>query len=333
MKKRLNEIASYEVLLCIFVVMIHALSECIEKLPRGTALSTVAFCISRSMTFVVPAFIISAGAKFANKFKNSKLNYFSFIRGRVLRIYLPYVLIAVIYYLYFVYRLRWFSFNSGQMLEYVGLGTIAAPFYFIVVIMQFYILAPLWLACYKNLTWTAGVSFAVIVTAGLGFVLKDFPYGDRIFTAYLMYWIIGCYIGGDFDYNMQTLRRNGKIIIPLGIIFTITYTAMAFGEFCGKSYGYLTELSKIVFSTFASLAYLVVMPKREIFFSEKMAPLTYYVYLIHCLVIFEVNHLMSEKGIDEIWVRFLIRMVSVYIVSFLVAFLYSKLKKIKISRQ
>ena len=329
MRKRLSEIASYEVLLCVFVVLIHVLSECVEKIPKGTVLSSVIFCLSRSMTFVVPAFIISSGIKFANKFKKSKLNYFSFIGRRILKIYIPYLLIAVVYYLYFVYRLRWFSFSTAEMLEYIGIGTVVAPFYFIVIIMQFYILAPIWLSCYKNLTYAAGIFSALFIAVVSGFLLKDVPHGDRVFTTYLMYWVIGCYIGGDFDFNINKLRDKKIIIIPLGVIFSVLYIAMAFNEFSGKSYGYLIEISKMLFSIFASLSYLIIMPTHEVGISKKLAPLTYYVYLIHCLVIFETNHIMDDMGIKGLILRLVIRIVATYSISFLVAFLYRKIKKIR----
>ncbi len=332
-RKRLGEIASYEVLLCILVVMIHILSECIDKYPKGTLMSGIAFCFSRSMTFVVPAFIISAGIKFANKFKTSKLGYFSFMKGRILKIYLPYVLMVVIYYVYFCFRLKWFPFNTAELFEYIALGTVAAPFYFIIIMMQLYILAPLWLACYQNLTWPAGIFSAVALALICGFAFREVPHNDRIFTIYLMYWVIGFYIGGDFDTNISRLRKYWAIIIPLGIIFTVFYVMMAYNEFGGHSYGYATEVMKMLFSTFASLSLLIIMPDSNSAFVKMVAPLTFYIYLIHCLFIFEINSIMDRCGINDVTIRFVIRFFVVYIVSFLAAYLYRGLKTAKFARR
>lgn len=76
MRRKLEEISSFETILCLFVVMIHVLSDSIANYPKGSLLSAVSFVFSRFLTFAVPAFIMSSGIKFAHSFSEGNFNYF-----------------------------------------------------------------------------------------------------------------------------------------------------------------------------------------------------------------------------------------------------------------
>ncbi|MBQ2931714.1 MAG: hypothetical protein IJE62_02575 [Clostridia bacterium] len=43
MRRKLEEISSFETILCLFVVMIHVLSDSIASYPKGSVLSAVSF--------------------------------------------------------------------------------------------------------------------------------------------------------------------------------------------------------------------------------------------------------------------------------------------------
>lgn len=327
MQKKLSEISSFEVILCLSVVMIHILSESIAAYAKGSVLSILSFSISRMLTFVVPGFMISAGIKFANKFEHDSFNYFSFMKTRITKIYLPYVVFSIIYYLYFVFYRNYFDFSFIKLGNYLLYGSIAAPFYFIALIMQFYILSPIIMIFYRILPSNIGIFFAAIINIASMYFLKELKYSDRIFTSYFLYWTIGCYIGTDFRTSLSRLTRFKKPITILGISLTIIYVALSYAEFCGVFESFFIEILKVAFCISTSLMYLVLMPKSVGFAAEQIAPVTFYIYLIHCLIIFEAQHLLTNWGIENIPLRFLLVFLATYIISLVISVVYLKTKK------
>lgn len=328
MRRKLSEISSFESILCMFVVMIHILSDSINKYPPGSVLSAVSFIFSRTITFAVPAFIISSGIKFAHGYADGSFRYFAFLKRRITKVYFPYLIMALIYYLYFVFHRHYFDFDFGIMLKHLSLGTIAAPFYFIIVIMQLYIIAPLTYHFCRNISPIVGILVATAITIGSKYFLLGFKYADRVFLGYFVYWIIGCYIGINFDMNIDKLKRSKPVWVIWGILFTIIYSTIAYFEFLGWFEWFGTEIIKIIFASFASIMWLLIMPKYSHEVSDILSPATFYIYLIHCLVIFETERYLEIWQILSIPLRFLILCGTAYIISLAVSILYSRIKMI-----
>ncbi len=326
MRKKLGEISSFETVLCMFVVMIHVLSDSISGYPKGSFLSGLTFIFSRTLTFVVPAFIMSSGIKFAHLFSEGNFSYFSFLKRRITKIYIPYLIVASVYYLYFVFHRGYFPLNWAKYGEYMALGTIAAPFYFIIIIMQLYILAPLTLGFCKNITPIFGIVIAGLITILSKYLMLDFKYSDRIFLVYFVYWIMGCYLGINFDMNMEKIRNKKLPIIITGCILTIAYPCLAYLEFLDVFHSFYTEVLKILFASFASVMWLIFMPRYEHEGADILSPATFYIYLIHCLVIFETEHIMEKLSITSIPQRFFITFFSAYIISIILSVIYAHVK-------
>lgn len=326
MRKKLAEISSFETVLCLFVVMIHVLSDSISRYPKGSVLSGIVFIFSRCLTFAVPAFIMSSGIKFAHTFSEGSFSYFSFLKRRITKIYIPYLIIAAVYYLYFVFHRHYFDFDWLVFGRHMALGTIAAPFYFIIIIMQLYILAPITLGFCKSITPMFGILLAAIITILSKYLMLDFKYSDRIFLVYFVYWIMGCYLGINFDMNLERLRRSKLPIIIAGCVLTILYPVVAYLEFLDIFHSFYTEVLKILFAVFGSAMWLIIMPRYEHEGADILAPATFYIYLIHCLVIFETEHIMEKLNITSISQRFFIIFFAAYIVSITLSVVYSQIK-------
>ena len=327
--KKLNEISYYEVFLCLLVILIHVMSECISGYITGTFLSAASFFVSRAATFVVPAFIMSSGIKLFRKHKDRRFDYLPFIKTRLTKIYLPFLFWVAAYYLYFVFRLRYFPFSIKDMASYLLLGNIASPFYFVIIIMQLYITFPLWLRLLKRIPPLPAILAAMLVTVLSQYLLRDFTHSDKVFTSYLVYWITGGAIGLNYERFTASAKRLRVPLVALGACFTVLYAGMAYAEFMGLYGSFFTEVIKLLFSIFASLMYLAIMPRGESAVIQKLAAVTYYVYLIHSLIIFEVNHDMTVLGITSISQRLVIRAAVVYTLSFALCLAWRKIKLLK----
>ena len=335
--KKLREISLFEVILCLCVVMIHVLSGCINGYTKGTALSVASFSLSRGITFAVPAFIMSSAIKMSYKFSDGKIDYLKFMAGRIKKVYLPYLMWSVVYYLYFVFHRNYFPFSIKEMLLYAFNGEIAAPFYFIIVIMQFYILMPLWIKIFKKLSPKCGILIAVCITVLSKYLTYGMDINNRIFLNYLIFWIMGCYIGSNYSRSIEFVLKYKKYFFMSAVFFTVLYVAMAYMEFMGMFNMFITEIIKLIFCAVSSVALLSVciaidrksesgLNKKVMCLVNQLAPTTFYVYLIHCLIIFETDNIGQMLGISSVTLLFIIRFFVAYILSFVVSKLYCVLK-------
>lgn len=334
MNKKINAISTYEVLMCLFVIIAHAMSECITFYPKNSLLYFIFFYVSRSMSVAVSAFILSAGIKFMNKYKKDTFSYLEFLTDRIYKIYIPYIFIVCLYYFYFIFRGNITGFNLTELLKYIISGNLAAPFYFIVIIIQFYILAPIWLFFCRKIHAILGIIIAAAITFTSHYFLKA-DWINYSCISYILYWITGCYIGLNFDKTIAYLRKIKKPMILIGILFTFTYTTFAY-MFSVNENTQLTndavEITRIIFCLFASLMYLLLMKDRNNKIIGIMSSCTYYVYLIHSLIIFEIDHIMTFWGIELIGYRFIIRLTLTLFISFALALLYVTPKKLLLKK-
>ena len=134
---RKSEISLLNTVFCLLVVFIHICSEPVTRLTSGTPAHFMAFSLWKLSSFVVQGFILLAGIKQFLVPKSQ--SYPSYIKSRILKIVLPYVLAVVVYYLYFVWR-QYISFSPKELLKYIITGDMSAQFYFVIAILQFYLL-------------------------------------------------------------------------------------------------------------------------------------------------------------------------------------------------
>ena len=335
MRERIEHISVYEVFLCMFVILIHVLSEGVSGFTRGTLPSALFFCTSRLVSFAVPAFIFTSGMKLCMKFRNSKLNYPVFLWGRIKKIYLPYLLWAVIYYLFCVYRLHYFDFNLTDLMKYLLNGEISAQFYFVLVIMQFYLLMPLCLPLCRKCNPVLLLPLGGIVTIAAKILLTGWVYNDRIFVCYLVFWLVGCAAGLKGAQSLHAWLKRYQLLIYLGwLIFSSLHVGLQHLNYCEKiAYPYPEPLM-VLFSLCSILGFYLLIEKLthrlspwlKKFF-QQVSGASYYIFLVHCLVLLAVNQVLDHFAIASLSVRFLLRTPTVYLLSILLCVAYTNGKR------
>lgn len=317
--------------------MIHILSGCITGYTAGTLPSIVSFSLQKAITFAVPAFIMSSAIKMSLKFSGSRMNYLHFIKDRIKRIYLPYIIWCIIYYLYFTFYRNHFIFNTRDFLAYILNGEMVAPFYFIIVIMQFYILMPLWLKIFKRIPPRIGIVVSIIITILSRYLTKEWSFSNRIILNYLMFWIIGGYIGSNYSTYINRMKKLFLLFIASTILVIPFYVFMAYKSFTTPTVLLAFEVMKMLFCALPSITLLLIcnliakastsgLRKGFIGIAKTLSPVTFYVYLIHCLIIFETDYIMSAIGINSVSIQFAIKFFVVYLLSFTLALLYNRIK-------
>ena len=340
LKERKIEISFVNVLLCLLVIFIHVSSEPVTGLDKLSVQFAVVSVPWKLSAFVVQGFIFLSGMKLFMS-NTESINYGRYYWTRIKTIVLPYILWVVIYYLYFISR-GYFGFDAVKLIKCIFLGNLVSHFYFIIIIVQFYALMPLWMRLIKNIhpviVLLGGVMITVLFgkyfTTFINFFNSEyfFPYNDRIFTTYVFYWLAGCLAGKYYTEFKNMIRKNSAFISLAFIIIACFNAVFSWIDLSGRGNIYWLEDLHTLYCIFAIMFVFML----GINYSEGKKPylgllkavdnVTYPIYLCHILIIMVLNTYLTEFGVYSIGKRYIIRIFIVYTAAVGLCLCWGKLK-------
>ncbi|MDO5396708.1 MAG: acyltransferase [bacterium] len=344
MKKRKSEISYMNVFFCMGVILIHVLSDAVTDLPHDAAAYTVIYNVWRMLTCAVPGFIFLSGLKLSLK---PITDYKRFYLRRVTSVLIPYLIWMPIYY-YFSWKWHYYP-EIGVKDFFIKLadGTSTAHFYFIIVILQFYIMMPLWQLITKKLPALPVLIVCAVITcwsqAWLPVIAENngitLPVtNDRLFINYLLAWACGCYCGAYYDKAAAMVKKLRYLIYAVFLI--LAAADLSFVHYVNKTGEIYLQLYYVnsayaIAAIFAVMAVMIRLSER-IGMGSCAALLdrsSYYIYLVHLLVLMAarevVNNNFAEMGVLN---RTAVYFVSVYGVSIFASVIYTAAKdKVKIN--
>ncbi len=318
-----QDIVFLNVLFCLIVVFIHISSEIINKMDHGESLYCLAFVLSRLSSFVVQGFILLSGIKLFLKIDSIKFG--KFYISRLCSIIIPYVIWILVYYLYFC-SIGYFNFSWQQLGWFILKGDISAQFYFIVILVQFYALMPIWKFLFKRGNIAATLVITLMISVITGACLKNIilyfnpeayvDWVDISFLKYIFYWAAGCMIGMHYGQFQSYLKKNWMSIIVLFVLCGtangwLSYVCMDTGFWWLELIHMFYIISALLFFYMLSQALLV----GNGFLIKPFAwldSLSFNIYLIHCLIIFITEDFLNYFAIYNLSVRYIWRAIMAY---------------------
>jgi peptidoglycan/LPS O-acetylase OafA/YrhL len=322
------------------VIYIHVSSVPVTQLLKDSWQFAVIVIPWRLSAFVVPGFIFLSGLKlFLNK--SQHIAYGNFYLRRLTAIVIPYIIWVVIYYLYFVYN-NYFDFSIADLLRYIVVGDLVSHFYFVIIIIQFYALAPVWMRWIKRENPCIALIVSLLVTIILGQSLPSiiaafipdysFLYTDRVFTTYLIYWVGGCFAGLYYEQFKEMIRQRSVTMVILYAVAASADAALYYLGARGIVTAYYLENIHVLYCICAVLFFFLIfmrMSEKGFLQSSFISTLdrsTYQIYLSHCLVIFIVNGELSRFGIGSVSLSYLVRVIVTYGVTIACCMFWNKVK-------
>ncbi len=310
------ELSYMNIICALLVIFIHCASVLIGGTTKADAAFNIVFVPWRFSTFVVPAFIFMSGVKFF--LTDRRMNYFKFYKGRVIRVVLPYMLWVVIYMMFFVNH-HYFDFSWDKLIRYWIHGDLVGHFYFVIIIVQFYLLMPIWMYVLRRTDTAAGIICSILISVVFGFNLSNmlgavfpnyvFEWDDVIFTKYLFYWVLGCYVGMNYAAFKKAVMSKKLLITILFLLSAALDIFLAY-----KTYNVVApwmEEIHIVYCTAAILFFFMLTSllagnrKRVTWLTRALDEQCYNIYLSHCLVVLWLNdYLITEMGVTNVTERF-----------------------------
>ncbi len=341
--KRYYELNYFNAIACLFVILIHVLSLGITSLRADSWQMALIYFPWKFAAYVVPGFLFTGALKMALGFGGEGENgvrYFPYIWRRITKIYIPYVLWVVVYYLYFL-SIGWVKPGIMELLKYIWIGNLSAPFYYVIIVMQFYLLMPLWKWMVKKVPFFVAMPIAALVTMFMyrfGEFLShfgiSFEWSGRLFPTFLIFWVMGLYVGKYYD-DVRDWLKQQKNIIYASLLWVGLYLILAFYQQATAAnivdIGVLKVFTDCI-TIIAMLALCIALNDRGAPFIKNILRFVYAasftVFLSHCLFLEAGQSLLRRIGVGNIGVSIIVRALICYTLPFLLWFAYHKIKKL-----
>lgn len=343
--KRKPELDYMNAIACLLVILIHVLSVGIVEAEPDSWQAAVIYFPWRFAAFVVPMFLYTAAVKLARQYGGADLSlrlYLRYVLRRLQKIYVPYVLWVLVYYAYYIHR-GYVAGNLRELLSYIRIGNLSSPFYFVIIIMQFYLTMPLWVWMLRHVPAWVGIGVGLFVTLCM-FQAAAFAshfgvtvqYTDRCFLTYSVFWIAGLYVGKYYDSFVPALRER----------WTWLLSGAAVAAYC--VFFYLQYANGITLSgtsgikTAADLLSILLLHAVGLRLAERPGPAnkvldsvyrySFSVYLCHCLFLTALEAHLPRLGITRLSAVLSIRALVCYTLPFLLCWGLGKLRRCLPSR-
>jgi probable poly-beta-1,6-N-acetyl-D-glucosamine export protein len=326
--KKYNPVIDLLRIICILaVILIHTTTRLIEASAFALQKVPLTFFFNQISRFAVPLFFLISGFVLELNYSFHS-GYFSYLKKRVNRLFIPYIIWSAIYY-FFIYTNHTRSFLSS-LLD----GSATYQLYFIPSLLLFYIFFPLIHKFYNFFTnkWI----FIFLGVLQLALLFQDYYVLPLLFTypvkiVFLNYYvfILGAIAARHKDYLMNIFSKF-KVFLIAATILLGSYVFLE-GKtlyLATKNYLYFYSqwrISNFLYTlSFGSLFYYFLNKTK---FNEsivkKLSKLSFFVFFIHVIVL-EVIWSKIGVYVGQFWFG-LIFFLSVSGVSFLLAYLAHKI--------
>lgn len=329
-KRYAPELAYFNAVACLLVILIHVLSQGISQAEPTSWQLAVIYFPWRLAAFVVPAFLFSGGVKLALSLgpRWNAGQYGRYVLSRIRKIYLPYLLWNGIYYLVFL-RIGYVRGSLGELLRYIWVGNLSSPFYYVVIVMQFYLLQPVWFWLVRRVPWHVGVLCAGLVSLVslyantiLGLFGLSFGYWDRVFPTYLLFWVMGLYAGRYYEAFVHSVVENraGAVLAALAVV---GMSALAYFQYSRKVWLFDLGPGKLVTDCLSIVLLLWLSGRLARSGARLRGALEYihaasfFVYLSHCLFLTLCAYVLQRLGVSQLSVLLVCRFAVCYTLPFL----------------
>ena len=297
--KRRNEISFFAIFLCFSVIFIHSASELISAGIGAASIYLPVMLIQRLFSFAVPGFVFLSGLRFmlTTKEKGKDFSAGRYILHRLYRIMPLYIIWTLIYFFFRIYS-GVYSFSVIRLLRGFLSGDTEAHLYFVPLILQFCLIAPLSKKSHENIPACVSMVLSMLLTFIFGKNLSvliealfpgtpGFAYDDRVFTLYLVYWTAGCCVGNAYDKFRLFLMRFRLCVSCIfafcfGLeIFAAYYTSVLKRYLpCFYEIHMLYSLAASMF--FFMVAMLLSSEEKPLHaYLQRLDARTYFIYLSH----------------------------------------------------
>ncbi|OXT08499.1 acyltransferase [Thermoanaerobacterium thermosaccharolyticum] len=329
-KSRIDEIDVLKGISIIAVLTIHTTGIAVSDLDKSSLSYIIFAVLNRFSQFAVPAFIFASSMLLMYNYRDEN-DWKLFYKKRFKNVLLPYIVWTMIYgiYLYVVYNE---PLKSILTVENLFFGGMFYHLYFIVIIVQLYLLFPILLYIYRFISQNIHtvvlsiVLFQIVdVLVYRYFISKFFQNSSLLFITYISFIIAGMYIGENIrewgKYYHKKLLNSFFAVIVFGYLFIdISLKVFANKQIDSNLY----NIYYYAFTLLASLFFFALSTKILNYHAlsgllASTGKLSFGIYLSHPLFLDVLNHFLNtgNQYLYDIYILFIFIMI--YAISYFFA--------------
>lgn len=247
---------------CLLLIFSCAFGPGITGYDPGTLRHTLIYTVHRFATFTAPAFLFYCALRVSLSGPRES-RYIPYALQCGLRIYVPYLIVNLA--CFFIYRpLGIAQGGAKELLAYILNGTLSEQFYYVLLLLQFLLLMPLWRRMLRHVPWYTALFLSLFLTVLmtradtlLGHFNKSYAYFDRVFPTYLVFWVAGLYAGKHYDAVRDAMTARRRSVLALAIVPALYLYISWFDAFRQAWIFYLPVLK--IFTDLASTAVVLCL--------------------------------------------------------------------------
>ena len=302
---KLYELDYMRVIACLAVIIVHITAIGTTDYIQGSLPHIIILILNRSLKFTTPVFIFLSGVTSFYSYRKKEFEYLPFIKKRMVKVLIPYIVWCVIYYaVYMEKRLYGFyPFDMQDFMDKVFNGTMSYHLYFVIIIVQMYIVGPVF---YKLLKKSGNRVAILIISSIITALCAEFiryENSDRLFLKYMFFFMLGIYVTLEYDRYTSWINKHKALISALYVVCAAVYTAVSYYNL--SIYVGVWFLFSVVSVFFVYLVGLVMkkLMKNIYPFVKLFGQSSYYIYLMHPLVLTLMVLYTRENGILSVTKR------------------------------
>ncbi|MCD1261000.1 acyltransferase [Paenibacillus athensensis] len=308
---RLTEINIVRAIAILAVIMIHATSEGTYVPVAGSSTQRMFFSLNMFGSFAVPVFIFVSGLVLFYRYDAGwrARDTVEFYKKRIISVVYPYVLFSLFYDLFYQYlNTRTLSFSLVGFLKLLPLGDAGYHLYFMIIIMQFYVLFPLLLSAFKAWPLLARAMPAVAVLVQLVYHVATsgivVPHSATLFITYFAIFVLGGYVGIHYPAASVWARRYWGVLLAGALIAGAAFVGLYWLVYYGKQpvAGGWFRLAYNAFALLAAVA-LIGCGKRLLESGGwpvkallRLGQVSFGLYLVHPAVLSAIKAVVDTPG-------------------------------------
>ena len=313
-RRRLDELSFCNLLFCAMVLLLHLCSDSIVQAEKNTGFYLVVYSLWKLCAVAVYGFLFLSGLK---AFLGSRKPLKDYYLRRAWTVLLPYLVWSLIYYVIRA-TLNADSFSPKTLLFCLVFGSSAAHLYYIIALLQFYLLIPLWRRMVDHLPAVVILPLlailSVLIPEMMGQICQHFGlpnYLDRFFVSYLFVWCAGCYAGAQYEAFKAALHKARWPIWIAALLLLPVYLYCGYQNYVNYEwYSFLTPLQQY-FHIIAIAAILALAPYGKKLMRcrvlQALDRASYQIYLAHMLPLLAAPRILSMLGVAAALPQLLLR--------------------------
>ncbi|WP_459845826.1 acyltransferase [Fusibacter bizertensis] len=310
-KKNYTSIHYMRIIACLMVIGIHITAAPVVFLDKNSISQLFFLFINQISKPAVPIFIFISGFLMHHIYTDKPLQLLSYYKKRLPSLVIPYIIWSLGYYFLYT-KLGFYPLDLKFVFSGLLWGTFIYHLYFMVIIIQMYILYPL-LKVVSN-RWGEVKMFLGVLAIQLLLIKVPFEHRDRIFITYMSYFAFGLLFQSLYKkINFKSI--SSVIMFALFVLFGILNA----GVYLVYQNGWF-EIASIWDSLIyvdLSLSAIIVLiiglesfdqkhplkTMRSVMITNQISRSTQFIYYAHPLFILLSEHLMNQLGILSISLR------------------------------